>query len=205
MTVRFIDENRAEPGAEPICKTLQVAPSTYYAGKSRPPSARALADAATTPRLVALHQENYSVYGARKLWKAARRAGYDLGRDQVARLMRAAGLKGVRRGRRVVTTRADKSAERAPDLVNRQFWAEHPNALWVTDLTYVHTWAGVAYVCFIIDAYSRMIVGWRVGPPYAHRHGPRRPGDGPLATGHPIIRPNSPFRCGQPIYKCPLR
>ena len=100
--------------------------------------------------------------GAHKLWKAARRAGHDIGRDQVARLMRQAGIRGVKRGRRVITTRRDDRAERSPDLVKRDFSADRPNALWVTDLTYVATWSGVAYVCFIVDAFSRMIVGWRV-------------------------------------------
>jgi putative transposase len=160
--VRFIDENREELGVEPICKTLQVAPSTYYAAKSRQPSARALRDTVLLPLLVAIWQANYSVYGVHKLWKAARRAGHDVGRDQVARLMRAAGIRGVRRGKRVVTTRRDDAAGRPPDLVQRKFTAVAPNELWVTDLTYVATWAGVAYVCFITDAFSRMIVGWRV-------------------------------------------
>ena len=162
MTVRFIDENNDELGVEPICRTLQVAPSTYYAAKSRPPSARSLHDAVVLALLVALWTANYSVYGAHKLWKAAQRAGYDVGRDQVARLMRQGGLRGVRRGRRVVTTKPDKKAGRAPDLVKRNFVATRPNALWVTDLTYVPTWSGVAYVCFIVDAFSRAIVGWRV-------------------------------------------
>jgi putative transposase len=102
------------------------------------------------------------VYGARKLWKAARRAGHDIGRDQVARLMRQLGIRGVRRGRRVFTTRSDPAAVRPADLVQRNFVADRPNRLWVTDLTYVATWSGVAYVCFIVDAFSRMIVGWRV-------------------------------------------
>ena len=162
MIVGFIDENRKELGVEPICKELQVAPSTYYAAKTRPPSTRALRDAVMLPLLVALWKANYSVYGAHKLWKAARRAGHDIGRDQVARLMRQAGIRGVKRGRRVVTTKRDDTAPRSPDLVKRNFTAERPNALWVTDLTYVPTWAGVAYVCFIVDAFSRMIVGWRV-------------------------------------------
>jgi putative transposase len=112
--------------------------------------------------LVQLWEDNYRVYGARKLWKTARRAGHDLGRDQVARLMRAAGIAGVRRGKRVRTTKPDPGAPRHPDLVGRDFTANAPNQLWVTDLTFVPTWAGVAYVCFIVDAYSRMIVGWRV-------------------------------------------
>jgi putative transposase len=162
VIVRYIDEHRDEFGVEPICKVLQVAPSTYYAAKTRPLSARAVRDAVMIPTLVALWQANYRVYGAHKLWKAARRAGHDIGRDQVARLMRAAGIEGVRRRRRVRTTRSDDSAPRHPDLVRRDFTADRPNRLWVTDLTFVPTWAGVAYVCFIVDAYSRMIVGWRV-------------------------------------------
>jgi transposase InsO family protein len=141
---------------------LQVAPSTYYAAKTRPPSARARRDGELIPELIALWENNYRVYGARKLWKAARRAGFDVGRDQVARLMRVAGIEGARRTKRVRTTQADPVAARHPDLVERRFRADGPNRLWVTDLTYVPTWAGVAYVCFIIDAYSRMIVGWRV-------------------------------------------
>lgn len=139
-----------------------MAPSTYYAAKTRPLSARAVRDAVMIPTLVALWEANYRVYGAHKLWKAARRAGHDIGRDQVARLMRAPGIEGVRRRRRVRTTRADDRAPRHPDLVRREFTADRPNRLWVTDLTFVATWAGVAYVCFIVDAYSRMIVGWRV-------------------------------------------
>jgi putative transposase len=155
VIVDFIDANREEFGVEPICTVLQVAPSTYYSAKKRPPSARAVRDAAMLPILLALFQANYSVYGAHKLWKAARRAGHDIGRDQVARLMRELGIRGVKRGRRVITTRRD-------DLVKRNFTATGPNQLWVTDLTYVPTWSGVAYTCFIIDAFSRMIVGWRV-------------------------------------------
>ena len=139
-----------------------MAPSTYYAAKSRGPSQRARRDAVLGPALVGLWKDNYCVYGAHKLWKTARRAGHDVGRDQVARLMRAAGIEGVRRGKRVRTTKADPGAGRHPDLVKRNFTATAPNQLWVTDLTYVPTWAGVAYVCFITDAFSRMIVGWRV-------------------------------------------
>jgi putative transposase len=114
------------------------------------------------PVLVAIWVANYRVYGARKLWKAAQRAGHEVGRDQVARLMRVAGIAGARRGRRCRTTRADEAAARPPDLVERDFTADRPNRLWVTDLTYVATWAGFVYVCFITDAFSRMIVGWRV-------------------------------------------
>ena len=162
MIVEFIDAQRDEFGVEPICRTLQVAPSTYYSAKTRPVSARAIRDAVMMPVLLALWKANYSVYGARKLWIAARRAGWDIGRDQVARLMRELGIWGVKRSRRVRTTRRDDTASRSPDLVERDFTADRPNRLWVTDLTYVPTWSGVAYVCFIVDAFSRRIVGWRV-------------------------------------------
>ena len=159
---RFIDGHRERFGIEPICRELQVAPSTYYAARKRPPSARAMRDAVMMPILLALWIANYQVYGQRKLWKAAKRAGHDIGRDQVARLMRQLGIEGIRRGRRIRTTRRDEKADRPPDLVKRRFVADRPNRLWVTDLTYVPTRAGTAYVCFIVDAYSRLIVGWRV-------------------------------------------
>ena len=149
-------------GVESICAVLQVAPSTYYAARSRPPAARAVRDAIMMPILLALWHANYRVYGARKLAKAARRAGHDVGRDQTARLMRLMAIRGVSRRRRVTTTRRDDHADRHPDRVDRQFTADRPNALWVTDLTFVPTWAGVAYTCFIVDAFSRRIVGWRV-------------------------------------------
>ncbi len=162
MIVAFIDDQRDVFGVEPICEVLQVAPSTYYAAKSRPRSARAGRDAVMLPVLLALWVTNRKVYGAHKLWKAARRAGHDIGRDQVARLMRDLGIAGVsRRRKKVFTTRADPGAARAPDLVNRQFTADRPDALWVTDLTYVPTRSGMVYVCFIVDAFSRRIVGWR--------------------------------------------
>jgi len=165
--VAFVDDNRDDFGVEPICTVLrsagvQVAPSSYYAAKSRPSSARAQRDAVLGPILVQLWKNNYCAYGAHKLWKTARRAGHDVGRDQVGRLMRAAGIQGVRRGKRVRTTKPDPGAARHPDLVKRKFSATAPNDLWVTDLTFVPTWAGVAYICFIVDAYSRMVVGWRV-------------------------------------------
>jgi putative transposase len=163
MIVAFVDANRDELGVEPICTALQVAPSTYYAAKRRQPSARAVRDAVLMQVLMVLWLANRKVYGAHKLWKAARRAGHDVGRDQVARLMRQMAIEGIsRRRRRVFTTRPDPDALRAPDLVKRNFTAERPDALWVTDLTYVPTRSGMAYVCFIVDAFSRMIVGWRV-------------------------------------------
>ena len=164
MIVSFVDDNRDEFGVEPVCRVLQVAPSTYYAAKRRSaaPSARAVRDAVMMPVLLALWVANRKVYGAHKLWKAALRAGHEIGRDQVARLMGELGIRGVSRRRRVFTTRPDPVATRAPDLVERDFTAQRPNALWVTDLTYVPTRSAMAYVCFIVDAFSRMIVGWRV-------------------------------------------
>lgn len=161
--VDYIDAHRTEFGVEPICAALQVAPSTYYGARHRKPSARAVRDAMLVPILVAIWVANYRVYGAHKLWKAARRAGHEIGRDQVGRLMKVAGIEGVsRRRRKVRTTKSDPSAPRPADLVERNFTASRPNDLWVTDLTYVPTWSGFAYACFIVDAYSRMIVGWRV-------------------------------------------
>jgi len=165
--VRFINANKDDIvagrrlGVERICSVLQVAPSTYYAAHGRPASARKIRDAELAPRLLELWESNYSVYGVRKLWKAAQRSGIDIGRDQVARLMKILQIEGVRREKRVKTTKSDPRMPRHPDLVNRVFRADAPNQLWVTDLTFVPTWQGVAYVCFIIDAFSRMIVGWR--------------------------------------------
>jgi putative transposase len=163
MIVGFVDDNRDELGVEPICRVLQIAPSTYYAARRRQPSARAVRDAVLMQVLMVLWVANRKVYGAHKLWKAARRGGHDIGRDQVARLMRTMEIEGIsRRRRKVFTTIADPDALRAPDLVNRNFTAERPDALWVTDLTYVPTRTGMGYVCFIVDAFSRRIVGWRV-------------------------------------------
>ncbi len=120
-------------GVEPICAALQVAPSSYYDAKTRPPSARAVRDAELRPRLRALWERNYSVYGRRKLTKAARKAGLDLGRDQVARLMRAEGIRGASRAKKRFTTHADAAAVRAADLVRRDFTATRPNHKWVAD------------------------------------------------------------------------
>jgi putative transposase len=163
MIVDYIDGHCDEFGVESICKVMQIAPSTYYAARKRRvvPSDRAVRDAAMVQILMVLWIANKKVYGAHKLWKAARRAGHDIGRDQTARLMRAMEIQGVsRRRKKVFTTVTDPDATRAPDLVNRNFTADRPDALWVTDLTYVPTRSGMAYVCFIVDAYSRRIVGW---------------------------------------------
>ncbi len=140
---------------------LEIAPSTYYAAKTRPPSARALNDAMLIPLLVALFAKNYSVYGRRKLTKAARKAGLDVGRDQVARLMRQAGIRGASRARKRFTTKSDPAHVRAPDLVNRDFTADRPDRLWVADFTYCSTWSGIVYVAFVVDVFSRRIVGWK--------------------------------------------
>jgi putative transposase len=145
------------------------------------------------PVLMAIWVANYRVYGAHKLWKAALRAGHVIGRDQVVRLMRELDIRGVRRGRRWITTRPGDAAERAPDLVRRDFTATAPNQLWVTDLTYVATWSGVAYVCFIVDAFSRddRQLARRA---HAHRDGPRRVGDGPLVARRLARGPRRPLR-----------
>jgi len=148
-------------GVEPICRTLEIAPATYYDAKTRPPSARAIRDAMLLPILLALWKANYSVYGRRKLTKAARKAGHDVGRDQVARLMRGLGIRGASRAKKRFTTHSDPAAVRAPDLVKRDFTAARPNEKWIADFTYCSTWSGIVYVAFVIDIFSRRIVGWR--------------------------------------------
>jgi putative transposase len=159
---RFIDTHRDQFGVEPICHALQVAPSSYYAAKARPPSARALRDAQLKVEIRRVYDDNYQVYGAEKLWRQLAREGTAVGRDRVARLMRALGIRGVVRGAKRRTTTSGDAGDRPADLVNRDFSAPAPNRLWVADLTYVATWAGFCYAAFVIDAYSRAIVGWRV-------------------------------------------
>lgn len=140
---------------------LEIAPSTYWSAVSRPPSARSVRDVVVGADLEALWVKNFSVYGRRKLYKAARRAGIDVGRDQVARLMRERGIRGATREKKRFTTRADPAAVRAPDLVCRNFAADRPDRLWVADFTYCSTWSGLVYVAFVIDVFSRRIVGWK--------------------------------------------
>jgi len=159
---RYIDASRAHFGVEPICKALQIAPSTYYAARERPPSARQLRDEALKLKLGKAHTVHFGVYGARKLWRLLQREGTAVARCTVERLMRDLGLRGVVRGRRLRTTIPDDTVPRPADLVQRDFRAPAPNRLWVADITYVRTWSGFAYVAFIIDAYSRFIVGWHV-------------------------------------------
>ena len=158
---RYIDEHSRSFGVEPICRTLEIAPSSYYAARSRPPSARALADEQLKPKISEIHRENFAVYGAYKVWRVMRRSGENVGRDRVARLMRALGLVGATRERSIRTTRPADLANRPADLVERTFAAAAPNRLWVADLTYVWTTAGFAYTAFVIDVFSRRIVGWR--------------------------------------------
>jgi putative transposase len=159
---RFIDAHRDQFGVEPICKVLKIAPSSYYAAKARPPSARAVRDAQLKVETGRVYDDNFQVYGAEKLWRQLHREGIAVGRDRVARLMGELGIRGVVRGSKRRTTIPDQADQRPVDLVRRDFTAPAPNRLWVADLTYVATWAGFCYAAFIIDAYSRAIVGWRV-------------------------------------------
>jgi putative transposase len=166
--VRFIDTYREKFGVEPICAVLPIAPSMYYAlkARARDPHRRPVReqhDAMLTAHVGRVWRGNREVYGVRKVWKQLTREGYPVARCTVARLMRRLGLADVLRGRRfTVTTRPDTATPRPPDLVTRQFRAQRPNELWVADLTYVATWRGFVYLAFIIDVFSRRIVGWRV-------------------------------------------
>jgi putative transposase len=166
--VGFIDAHRGEYGVEPICAVVPIAPSVYYEHKARTRAperrpARGRRDKTLGAEVQRVWREHREVYGVRKVWKQLRREGYAVARCTVARLMRRLGLAGVMRGRQfTVTTRPDPAAARPPDLVTRQFTAERPNQLWVADLTYVATWRGFVYVAFVIDVFSRRIVGWRV-------------------------------------------
>ena len=162
----FIDEHRDAYGVEPICRVLPIAPSTYHerVAQRRDPSrlsARAQRDQMLKPEIVRVFAENFAVYGVRKVWRQMRREGYDIARCTVERLMRDMGLAGVIRGKPVRTTISDKAAPCPLDHVNRQFYAPAPNMLWVSDFTYVATWAGFVYVAFVIDTNARRIVGWR--------------------------------------------
>ena len=163
----FIDEHRDVYGVEPICKVLPIAPSTYYthaarqADPERRPN-RARREDALCTQIGRVWHENKEVYGARKVWRQLIREGYRVARCTVERLMRRLGLRGVVRGKVIKTTIRDKALPCPQDKVNRQFSAERPNALWVSDFTYVSTWQGFAYVAFVIDVFVRRIVGWKV-------------------------------------------
>jgi putative transposase len=164
--VSFIDEHRDRfGGVEPICTTLTqhgcpIDPSTYHKFKKRPASARSIRDAELAVLISAVHADNYGVYGVRKIWHELRRQGHRVARCTVERLMREQGLAGAVRGRKIRTTVPDPGHERAPDLVNRDFVAAAPNRVWVADFTHVAAFAGVVYVAFVIDTFSRRIVGW---------------------------------------------
>jgi len=159
---RFIDNHKKRFRVEPICRVLQFAPSTYYAARRRPPSALRVRDEALKVKIRHVHAEHFGVYGVRKLWRQLRREGIRVARCTVERLMRELGLKGVVRGRVRRTTVSGDTVERPADLVDRNFRTSAPNRLWVADLTYVRTWSSFAYVAFIIDVFSRHIVGWQV-------------------------------------------
>jgi putative transposase len=165
--IAFIDDHRAVYGVEPICKVLPIAPSTYYdhAAKRADPgklSARAQQDIALKPQIARVFAENFEVYGVRKVWRQLAREGVAVARCTVERLMADLGLQGVIRGKPIRTTMPDKAAPCPQDHVNRQFHAPAPNMLWLSHFTYVSTWSGFVYVAFVIDAYARRIVGWRV-------------------------------------------
>jgi len=165
--VAFIEEEREQYGVEPICRELPIAPSTYYEWRAcevdpTRRSARTRRDERLRIEIRRVWDENLKVYGARKVWRQLRREGIDVARCTVERLMREMGIEGAVRGRRARTTVPDDRAELPLDLVERDFTATQPNQLWVSDLTYVATWRGFVYVAFVIDAFSRRILGWRV-------------------------------------------
>jgi transposase InsO family protein len=164
---KFIDQYRSAYGVEPICRLLPIAPSTYYEHTRRrthpetaPPRVRR--DNALMKEIKRVFDENFKVYGVRKVWRQLLREGHAVARCTVARLMKKMGLQGAIRGKAKRTTISDKAAPCPLDHVNRQFRVERPNVLWVSDFTYVSTWSGFVYVAFVIDAFARRIVGWRV-------------------------------------------
>jgi putative transposase len=160
---RYIDEHRGRFGVEPICRVLGVSASAYYRRKSGRRSRRQVEDERLLERIRELHAANYYAYGSRRMWKALTRAGEPVGRGRVERLMRRHGIQGAkRRGKPWRTTRPDLAARRRPDLVERDFAAAGPNELWVADITYLRCWEGVVFFAFILDAYSRRVVGWQL-------------------------------------------
>ena len=163
--IRFVNEHRDRFGVELICQVLRPAVRGFFTSRGyraavgRAPSARQLQDDLLVPEIARLHAENYGVYGRRKMHALMRRQGWDIGRDQTERLMRLAGVRGVRKSKRVFTTRSDTTTVLPSDLVNRRFTAPAPRRLWVCDVTYVATWSGFAYVAFVTDVYSRRVLG----------------------------------------------
>jgi putative transposase len=167
VIVAYIDAHRAEHGVEPICEVLteagtKIAPSSYYAAKTRAPSARTLSDAATTAVIARVHAQNYGVYGIRKVHAELNRQGHPVARCTVARLMKAAGLRGISRAKGPRTTIPGHGADARPDLVGRAFTAAAPDQLWVADITYCRTFAGWVYAAFVMDVFSRRVVGWQL-------------------------------------------
>lgn len=164
--IAFVDDHRGTYGVEPICRVLPIAPSTYYehVARHRDPDrrpARERRDEELRSHVRRVFKANFGVYGVRKVWRQMNREGIAVARCTVARLMKAMGLQGAVRGKKVRTTVPDPAAPCPLDRVNRQFQAPHPNALWVSDFTYVATWGGFVYVAFVIDTFARRIVGWR--------------------------------------------
>lgn len=161
--IEFIDTHRGEFGVDPICQELQIAPSSYYAANARPPSPRAVRDEQLKAHVQRVFEDNYSCYGVRKMYLALREEGVEVARCTVERLMRALGLVGTSRGhRKRVTTTPATGENRPPDLLRRDFTAPAPNTRWVADITYIRTLLGFVYAAFIIDVYSRMVVGFAV-------------------------------------------
>ena len=160
---RYVDEHRGRFGVEPICRTLDVSASAYYERAGGRRSERAIEDERLLERIQELHASNYHAYGYRRMWKTLRRAGEQVSRCRVQRLMRSADIQGAkRRGKPWRTTRPDPQAGRRPDLVQRDFTASRPNELWVADLSYLRCWQGLVFFAFVIDAFSRKIVGWQL-------------------------------------------
>lgn len=159
----YIEEHRERFGVEPICRALEVSASAYYERRTGRRSARAIEDERLLERIREVHERNYCAYGYRRMWIALKREGEEVGKGRVQRLMRDAEIQGAkRRGKPWRTTRPDPEARRRPDLVERDFSATAPNRLWVGDLTYLRSWDGVTYLAFVIDAFSRKVVGWQL-------------------------------------------
>jgi putative transposase len=194
--IAYIDEHNDRFGVEPICQLLPIAPSTYYQTSRRPLSARRRRDEELKVEIRRVHADNFGVYGARKVWRQLHREGIVVARCTVERLMRELGLQGVRRGRPHRTTTPEAAAGRPADLVERDFSATRPNQLWVADLTYVATWSGFVYVAFVIDAFSRFLVGWQAARSPGHRPGAGRAGDGHLGPPRRTPGPGASLRQG---------